>query len=158
MKKGKKVIDVIIFSILFILVVVMAVFTTTLETSNQEILLMEIYKSGGTDTSSASMNHYYIYSNTTTIKIRSFSDGSNTTVSKDISQNLIDDFKESLDEYITKNPYINSKFYTNERYTIEYGGTTVTVPNPSVATALGYDSSEYSFYNTVENFINTIKK
>ena len=156
-KKNKKTIDMIILIVLASLVVIMAIFTITREAGNQEIILMEIYKSAGPDTSTASMNHYYIYSNTNTIKIRSSSNGSNTTVAKEISQDSIDSFKNALDEYIGQNPYINTSFYTNERYTIEYNGATVIVPNPSVATALGYDSSPYSFYNTVESFINNIK-
>ena len=154
--KGNKIVDIIVFIILLILVGFMVVFTITRGTDTQQTLLMEIYKSGGTE-SSNSMNHYYIYSNNTNVvKIRNFNSGSNVTVSKDIDQNLINNFKQSLDEYITQKPYINSDFYQNERYTIEYNGTSLAIPNPSVATALGYEASEYSFYNIVDNFINRI--
>lgn len=156
-KKDKKAIDGIILLILIIIIAVMATFTITRQTANQEIILMEIYKSAGPNTSTSSMEHYYIYENTNIIKIRNSNpDGSNTTTSKEISQDLIDDFKDSLDEYITQNPTINTVFYINERYTIEYNGKTTIVPNPSVAEILEYDSSEYTFYNTVENFINNI--
>lgn len=156
-KKDKKIIDLIVMIILVILVVAMSVFAATRETSNQEIILMEIYKSAGPETSSASMSHYYIYSNTNTVEIRNSNpDGSNTTVSKEISQDSIDDFQKSLNDYITQNPTINTSFYINERYTIEFNGKSITVPNPSVTSLLGYDSSPYTFYNTVEEFINNI--
>ena len=42
------------------------------------------------------------------------------------------ELKNALDEYINRNPTGNTSFYINERYTIEYKGTTVTIPNPSV--------------------------
>lgn len=156
-KKDKKTIDFIIIIVLSLLVITMIIFTITRQTSNQQIILMEIYKCAGPETSTASMNHYYIYANTNTIEVRNAnSDGSNTTVSKEIEQNLIDNLKSSLDEYTSKNPTINTSFYINERYTIEYNGKSIIVPNPSVANLLGYDQTEYAFYNTVENFINSI--
>lgn len=156
-EKGRRPIDVIIMIILASLVIVMAVFTATRQTANQEIILMEVYKSAGPNTSTASMNHYYIYSNTNSVEIRNAnSDGSNTIVTKEINQDLIDNLRMALDEYIRQNPSINTSFYINERYTIEYNGTSIIVPNPSVAVALGFDSDEYTFYNTVDNFINTI--
>lgn len=154
--KGNKIIDVIIFLFLLALVAVMVVFTLTRGTDKQQSILMEIYKSGGTNGSN-SMDHYYIYSNTNIIKIRNFNSGTNAITTKEISQNLIDNFKQSLDEYITQKPYIHSNFYQNERYTIEYNGASLAIPNPSIATALGYDASEYSFYNIIDNFINSIK-
>ena len=156
-KKDKKAIDGIILLVLVALVVAMAAFTMTRETSNQEIILMEIYKSAGPDTSTASMSHYYIYTNTNTVEIRTSNpDGSNTTVFKEISQNQIKDLTDALSQYISENPTINTSFYINERYTIEYNGKTIIVPSPSVSAALGFDSSEYTFYNTVANFINNI--
>lgn len=155
--KDKKTVDLVVILILIVLVLIMIVFTATRETANQEIILMEIYKSAGPNTSTASMNHYYIYQNTNTVKIRSSNpDGSNVISSKDISQDLIDNLKNALDEYISKNPTINTSFYINERYTIEYGGNSTIVPSPSVAGLLGYDSTQYTFYNTVEEFINNI--
>lgn len=156
-KKNKKTIDMIIMIILVALVIAMVAFTITRETANQEIILIEIYKSGGPNTSTASINHYYIYANTNIVEIRtSNSDGSNTTVSKDVSQDLINNLKNALDEYISKNPTINAGFNINERYTIEYNGASIIIPNPSVAELLGYDSNKYNFYNTVDNFINNI--
>ena len=157
-KKDKKTMDVLIVIILVILVAAMAIFTMTRETSNQEIILMEIYKCAGPDTDITSMTHYYIYENTNHIEIRSSnSDGSNNTISKGINKDLIDDFKNALDEYINKNVTINTSFHINERYTIEYNGSSIIVPNPSIAGILGYDSTQYIFYNTVEEFINNIK-
>lgn len=154
---NKKAIDGIILLILIILVSIMLIFTITRETSNQEIILMEIYKCAGPNTSTDSMEHYYIYQNTNTIEIQnSNSDGSNSTISKDISQESIDNLQKSLDEYISQNPTINTSFYINERYTIEYNGNTITVPNPSVVSLLGFDPEEYIFYNEVESFINSI--
>lgn len=156
-KKDKKIIDMIIMLILAALVITMSVFAATRQASNQEIILMEIYKSAGPETSTASMNHYYIYSNTNVIEIRSSNpDGSNTTLTREISQDSIDNLANALDEYITQNPTINTSFYINERYTIEFNGKSITVPNPSVSSLLGYDSSEYVFYNTVDDFINSI--
>lgn len=151
-KKDKRIIDVIVMLILAGLVISMSVFAATREASNQEIILMEIYKSSGPETSTASINHYYIYSNTNTVEIRS----SNTSVTKKISQDSIAALTNSLNEYISQNPTINTAFYINERYTIEFNGTSITVPNPDVSTLLGYDSSKYYFYNIVEEFINTI--
>ena len=162
-KRKIKVFDVIIFIILAALVATMVVFTSTRETGNQEIILMEIYKSAGPETSTSTPNHYYIYENTNVIGIRSSNfdnssgQASNNVTKKEINQDLIDTLKNSLEEYIGKNLNINTGFYTNERYTIEYNGKTVTVPNPTVAAALGLDSNDYSFYNTVDSFINTIK-
>lgn len=154
---NKKAIDGIILLILIILVSIMLIFTITRETSNQEIILMEIYKCAGPNTSTDSMEHYYIYQNTNTIEIRNSNpDGSNSTISKDISQESIDNLQKSLDEYISQNPTINTSFYINERYTIEYNGNTITVPNPSVVSLLGFDPEEYIFYNEVESFINSI--
>lgn len=156
-KKDKKVIDVIVMLILAGLVIAMSVFAATREASNQEIILMEIYKSAGPETSTASMTHYYIYSNTNTVEIRSSnSDGSSTSVTKEVSQDSIDNLTTALNEYISQNPTINTSFYINERYTIEFNGKSIAVPNPSVSSLLGYDSSEYVFYNTVEDFINNI--
>jgi len=156
-KKDKKIIDIIIFIVLAALVILMAIFTITRKTANQEIVLMEIYKCAGPNTSTASMSHYYVFSNTSTVKIRdSNSDGSITTVRKAINQDLIDNFKKALDEYISTNPSMNTSFYTNERYAIEYESKTIIVPNPTVANNLGFDGTEYTFYNTVENFINTM--
>ena len=158
MKKERKIIDLIIILILTAVVVVMVYFTLTRETGNQEVILMEIYKCAGPQTSTDEMEHYYIYQNTTTIKIRNSSkDGSNNTISKEVSQDLITSLQNSLDEYISQNPTMNTGFNINERYTIEYSGKTVVVPNPSVASLLGYDSNEYSFYHIVENYINNIK-
>lgn len=155
--KDKKYIDMVIMILLVAIILVMIIFTATRETANQEIILMEIYKSAGPDTSTATMNHYYIYQNTNTIKIRSSNaDGSNNTISKEISEDLINNFKKSLDEYIISNPTIASNFYINERYTIEYNGKSTIVPNPSVANLLGYDSNPYLFYNTVENFTKSV--
>ncbi len=156
-KKDRKKIDFIILIILILLVALMSIFTVTRQTSNQEIILMEIYKCAGPETSTASMTHYYIYANTNTIGIRnSNSDGSNNIISKDIEQSLINDLKTALEDYISKSPTINTSFYINERYTIEYNGKSIIVPNPSVAGLLGYDSAQYSFYNIVDDFINRI--
>lgn len=156
-KKDKKTIDIAIMLILIALVIAMTAFTITRETANQEIILIEIYKSGGPNASTASMNHYYIYANTNIVEIRtSNSDGSISTISKNINQDLINNLKNTLDEYISKNPTINTGFNINERYTIEYNGASIVIPNPSVAELLGYDSNKYNFYNTVENFINSI--
>lgn len=158
-KKDRKAIDGIILIILICLVVAMTVFASTRETSNQEIILMEIYKSAGPETSTATMNHYYIYSNTNSVDIRiSKSDGSHTTLSKTISKEVINNFENSLNQYISENPTINSSFYINERYTIEYNGNSIVVPNPTVSELLGFDSSKYTFYNTVDEFINNINK
>ncbi len=156
-KKDKKAIDFIIIIALSLLVITMIIFTITRQTTNQQIILMEIYKCAGPETNTASMSHYYIYTNTNSIEIRNASsDGSNKTISKEVDQSLIDNLKLALNEYITKNPTINTSFYINERYTIEYNGKSIIVPNPSVANLLGYDQKEYTFYNTVENFINNI--
>lgn len=156
-KKDRKAIDGIILLILIILVSVMLVFTITRETSNQEIILMEIYKCAGPNTSTNSMAHYYLYGNSNTIKIRNSNpDGSNTTISKEVSKDLITNLQNALDEYINQNPTINTSFYINERYTIEYNGNTITVPNPSVVSLLGFDSEKYVFYNDIELFINNI--
>lgn len=157
MKKERKIIDLVIILILSTLVIAMISFTLTRETGNQEIILMEIYKCAGPESSTNSMEHYYIYQNTNTIKIRnSNSDGSNNTISKEVGQDLIDNLQSSLDEYINQNPTMNTGFNINERYTIEYKGKTVIVPNPSVAALLGYNSNEYTFYNIIENFLNNI--
>lgn len=156
-KKDKKAIDFIIIIILSLLVITMIIFTITRQTANQQIILMEIYKCAGPETSTASMSHYYIYANTNTIEVRNAnSDGSNTIASKEIEQHLIGNLKSSLDEYISKNPTINTSFYINERYTIEYNGKSIIVPNPMVAGTLGFDSTQYEFYNTIDNFINII--
>ena len=156
-KKDRKTIDGIILLILIVLVSVILVFTMTRETSNQEIILMEIYKCAGPNTSTNSLEHYYIYENSTTIKIRNSNpDGSNNTISRDINIDSIAHFQKSLDTYISQNPTINTSFYINERYTIEYNGNTITVPNPSVVSLLGFDPEEYIFYNEVESFINSI--
>lgn len=156
-KKDKKIIDVIVLLILVCLVIAMSIFAATRETSNQEIILMEIYKSAGPNTSAASMNHYYIYSNTNSVEIRSSSsNGSSTTITKEVSKDSIDNLTTALNEYISQSATINTSFYINERYTIEFNGKSIIVPNPSVSTLLGYDSSEYAFYNTVDNFINSI--
>ena len=156
-KNDKKAIDGIIFLILILLVAIMLIFTLTRKTSNQEIILMEIYKCAGPDTSTNSMKHYYLFENSNTIKIRNSNpDGSNTTISKEINKELITNFKNALDEYINQNPTGNTSFYINERYTIEYKGTTVTIPNPSVVSLIGFDSEKYVFYNDVELFINNI--
>ena len=154
MKKDKKMIDIIITVVLIALVVAMIVFTATTETSSQEVLSIELYKSGD----ASSRNHYYIYKNTNTIKIRNFtSDGSNNAVRKEISQDLIDNFKNALEEYIAQKPTINSSFYMNERYTIEFEGSSIIVPDPEVVTNLGFDGTPFtSFYNTIEKFINDI--
>ena len=156
-KNDRKVIDIIILLILIFLVLIMITFTISRNTSNQEILLMEIYKSAGPNTSTNSMEHYYLYENSNTIKVRTSNpDGSNTTISKEISQELINSLKESLDAYINQNPTINTSFYINERYTIEHNGNTITVPNPSIVSLLGFDSEKYIFYNEIESFINNI--
>ncbi len=156
-KKEKKIIDLIILFILIALVFAITLFAITQETSNQKIVLIEIYKCAGPNISSSSMAHYYIYQNTNVVEIRNAnSNGSNNIFSKTINQNLIDNFKNSLDEYIAKNPTINTGFHKNERYTIEYNGLSIIVPNPSVASSLGFDPNEYTFYSNVENFINTI--
>lgn len=156
-KKDRKIIDLILMIALVILVAIMSVFAATRETSNQEIILMEIYKSAGPETSSASMSHYYIYSNTNTVEIRSTNpDGSNNTKSIEVSKDSIDNLQNALNDYIVKNPTINTSFYINERYTIEFNGKSITIPNPSVTSLLGYDSSQYTFYNTVETFINSL--
>ena len=159
-KKDKKVtkpIDIIIMLILAAVVIAMAVFTTTRQTGNQEIILMEIYKSAGPDTSTAAMNHYYVYENTDYVGIRNGNeDGSNSIVTKEITPESIDNIKSALDKYISEHPTMNNVFYMNERYTIEYNGTSIIVPNPSVAALLGYDAPEYAFYNTVDSFINYI--
>lgn len=161
-KKNIKALDIIILIILAALVIAMATFTVTRQTSNQEIILMEIYKSAGPDTSTLLANHYYIYENTNTVGIRTSNydeaagNSSNTVAKKDIEQDLIDSFKKSLEEYISENPSINTSFYINERYTIEYNGSSIIVPNPTVAGLLGFDPNEYTFYNTVESFINSI--
>ena len=154
---SRKPIDGIILLILIVLVSIILIFTLTRETSNQEIILMEIYKCAGPNTSTNSMAHYYLYENSNTIKIRNSNpDGSNTTVSKEVNKDLITNLKNALDEYINQNPTINTSFYINERYTIEYNGNTVTVPNPSVVSLLGFDSEKYIFYNNIETFINNI--
>lgn len=156
-KKDRKAIDGIILLILIILVSVMLVFTITRETSNQEIILMEIYKCAGPNTSTNSMAHYYLYGNSNTIKIRNSNpDGSNTTISKEVNKDLISKLQNDLDEYISQNPTINTSFYINERYTIEYNGSTVTVPNPAVVSLLGFDSQKYVFYNDIELFITNL--
>ena len=156
MKKHFNITDLIITLILVILVIVMILFTASRNTGNQEILLMEVYKSAGPNTSTDSTEHYYIYSNTNIIKIRS-SETSNAPQTKEINQDLIDNFKQSLDEYISKNVSMNSVFNINEHYTIEYNGKIVVVPNPSVATLLGYNGNDYTFYHSIDNFINGIK-
>ena len=157
MKKRIKIIDLIIILVLAGIVISMFSFSLSRETGNQEIILMEIYKCAGPDTSTNSMEHYYIFENTSTVKIRNSNpDGSNSIIPKEFTQDVINNFQLALDEYIAKNVAINTGFYINERYTIEYNGKTVIVPNPSVANLLGYDSNEYIFYNTVENFINSI--
>ena len=156
-KKDKKAIDGIILLILIVLISVMLVFTMTRKTSNQEIILMEIYKCAGPDTSTDSMEHYYLYENINTIKIRNSNpDGSNSIISKDVNKDSIDNLQKALDAYISKNPTINTSFYINERYTIEYNGNTIIVPNPSIVSLLGFDPEEYIFYNEVETFINNI--
>ena len=156
-KNDKKAIDGIILLILIVLVSIILIFTLTRETSNQEIILMEIYKCAGPNTSTNSMAHYYLYENSNTIKIRNSNpDGSNTTVSKEVNKDLITNLKNALDEYINQNPTINTSFYINERYTIEYNGSTVTVPNPAVVSLLGFDSQKYVFYNDIELFITNL--
>ena len=157
MKKERKIIDLIIILILTAIVIAMIFFTLTRETGNQEIILMEIYKCAGPQTSTDTMEHYYIYQNTNIIKIRnSNNDGSNNITSKEVSQDLINTLQNNLDEYISQNPTMNTAFNINERYSIKYNGKTIIVPNPSVAAFLGYDSNEYNFYHTVENFINDV--
>ena len=156
-KNDKKAIDGIILLILIVLVSIILIFTLTRETSNQEIILMEIYKCAGPNTSTNSMAHYYLYENSNTIKIRNSNpDGSNTTISKEVNKDLITNLKNALDEYINQNPTINTSFYINERYTIEYNGSTVTVPNPAVVSLLGFDSQKYVFYNDIELFITNL--
>ena len=156
-KNDKKAIDGIILLILIVLVSIILIFTLTRETSNQEIILMEIYKCAGPNTSTNSMAHYYLYENSNTIKVRNSNpDGSNTTVSKEVNKDLITNLQNALDEYINKNPIINTSFYINERYTIEYNGSTVTVPNPAVVSLLGFDSQKYVFYNDIELFITNL--
>ena len=164
-KKNKREIkahDFILAIILVIIVGTMVFFTSTRETGNQEIILMEIYKSAGPNTSTSNPNHYYIYGNTNVVGIRnsnfdnSAGQASNNLTRKKINQDLIDNFKIALEDYIAKNLSINTGFYINERYTIEYNGKSVVVPNPIVANALGFDQNDYSFYNTVENFITQI--
>jgi len=156
-KKGRRPIDIIIMLILAAIVIAMAIFTITRQTGNQEIILMEIYKSAGPDTSTAAMNHYYVYENTDYIGIRNANtDGSNNIITKEITRESIDNLKTALDKYISENPTINNGFYINESYTIEYNGKSIIVPNPSVAALLGYDASEYTFYNSVDSFINDI--
>lgn len=156
-KKDRKAIDGIVLLILIILVTIMLIFTMTRQTANQEIILMEIYKCAGPNTSTDSMEHYYIYQNTNTIKIRNANpDGSNSTISKDINQESIDSLQKSLDEYINQNPIINTNFYINERYTIEYNGNSIIVPNPSIVTTFECSPEDYTFYNEVELFMNSI--
>lgn len=161
-KRKIKIHDIIIAVVLVIAIATMVFFTSTRETGNQEIVLMEIYKSAGPNTSTASPNHYYIYDNTNVVGIRnsnfdnSSGQASNSITKKEISQELIDNFKVSLEEYISKNFSINTGFYINERYTIEYNGKTLIVPNPDVAQTLQLDENNYSFYYIVENFISTI--
>jgi hypothetical protein len=156
-KNDKKAIDGIILLILIVLVSIILIFTLTRETSNQEIILMEIYKCAGPNTSTNSMAHYYLYENSNTIKVRNSNpDGSNTTVSKEVNKDLITNLQNALDEYINQNPIINTSFYINERYTIEYNGSTVTVPNPAVVSLLGFDSQKYVFYNDIELFITNL--
>lgn len=157
MKNRIKIMDLIIVLILVVIVICMITFASSRETGNQEIILMEIYKCAGPSTSSNTMNHYYVYNNTNTVKIRtSNADGSHSTSPKEINQDLIDEFKIELDKYISQSPIIYSGFNINERYAIEYNGKTVIVPNPNVAELLGYDSNQYIFYNDVDNFINII--
>lgn len=156
-KNDKKAIDGIILLILIVLVSIILIFTLTRETSNQEIILMEIYKCAGPNTSTNSMAHYYLYENSNTIKIRNSNpDGSNTTISKEVNKDLITNLQNALNEYINQNPIINTSFYINERYTIEYNGSTVTVPNPAVVSLLGFDSQKYVFYNDIELFITNL--
>ena len=163
MENKRKPIDVIIMIVLATLVIAMAVFTVTRETANQEIILMEIYKSAGPDTSTSSPNHYYIYQNTNVIGIRSsnFNNTSgkstNNLTKKEINQDLIDNLKNSLEEYIRKNPSMNSNLYINERYTIEYDARTIIVPNPGIVINFDLEPEQYSFYYTVDTFINNIK-
>ena len=156
-RKDKKALDFIVMLVLVALIIAMTIFTATRETGSQEIILMEIYKCAGPNTSTAAMEHYYVYENTNFVGIRNAnSDGSNNIISKEIEQTLITNLKNALDEYINQNPSINTSFYINERYTIEYNGTSIIVPNPSVAELLGYEPTQYTFYNTVDDFINTI--
>lgn len=118
---------------------------------------MEIYKSFNPESNTVATENYYIYENTNTINIKSSdSNGSFNTVSKNIDQKLINNFKEALDLYIKSATSLNTVFTLNERYTIKYNNTSLIVPNPSVATALGYDATQFSFYNTIEEFINNI--
>ena len=105
-KNDKKAIDGIILLILIVLVSIILIFTLTRETSNQEIILMEIYKCAGPNTSTNSMAHYYLYENSNTIKIRNSNpDGSNTTISKEqLTNNLL--HKVYITE-INRNVYVN---------------------------------------------------
>ena len=97
-KKNIKISDVIILIVLISLVIMMAIFTTTRETGSEEIILMEIYKSAGPDTSTASPNHYYVYANTNVVGIRlsnfnnSPGQSSNNLTKKQVNQDLIDTF------------------------------------------------------------------
>ena len=77
-------------------------------------------------------------------------------IAKNINTDSIETFQKDLDRYISKNPTINTSFYINERYTIEYNGNTIIIPNPSVVSLLGFNPEEYTFYNEVETFINSI--
>jgi len=148
-----KKIDALVLLIVIAIISVIVIFTLTRQAANQETILMEIYKLAGPNSSTASPNHYYIYENSTNIEIRE----TNLFTRKEIDQTLIDNLKNSLETYIEQKPILNTDFNMNERYVIEYNGTTVVVPNPQVVNTLGHDGSQFTFYNTVENFINTIK-
>jgi len=162
-KKENKTKDTIIFIVLVILVILMAIFTFSRETGNQEVILMQIYKLAGPDSSTATQKHYYIYENTNTIEIRqSTIDNStgksiNSNVEKEIDKNSIKSLETLLIEYINTKPSLNTAFDINERYIIEYNGTSIVVPNPEVANNLGYSNIAFDFYNDVENFINNIE-
>lgn len=161
-KKERKKTDLIVMLILIALVIIMIIFTITRKSANQRIMLMEIYKSSGPSTSKSSPYFYYIYENTNTIEIHSsthdLSTGNSTNSSseKELDQNLLNSLKNSLEEYIENRPTINADLNLNEKYIIEYNGNTIVVPNPEVARELGYDETQFIFYNVVENFINTV--
>ena len=162
-KKENKTKDTIIFIILLILVIIMVIFTFSREAGNQKVILMQIYKLAGPNSSTATQKHYYIYENINTIEIRqSTLDNStgksvNSNVEKEISQNSITSLETLLNEYINTKPSLNTAFDINERYIIEYNGSTIVVPNPEVANNLGYSHTAFDFYNDVENFINNIE-
>ena len=161
-KKKNKTIDLIILLTMVAIIIFGSVFAYFNFIPTDDVLFMEISRSDGPIAESYTdyLCSFYQNSDNIKVKITGFSESSNqssnTETLENIDKNLIENFEKALIEYINQNVENNYIFSINDRYTIIYNNSTIIVPNPRTAERLGYEPSQYEFYNTVKSFLSNI--